>query len=100
MRVCFCTIVDKYHPKVGDRGREYELRERTREIIQQNDRKVFGAFSENVTAFLQQQISQICDRLKTTTIKRTKLWKLFHRIRSDNGGIIYSKCNELLISSR
>ena len=105
MRACFSAIVDKYHPEESDtdRGREYELRERTREILQRSttseaNRKVFGAFSENVTAFLEQQIRQICDRLKTATTKRTKLWELLHRIRSDKGGVLNSKWNELLVS--
>ena len=97
MRSSFRTIVSMHQSHESGRG--FELKKRTKDILEsslssEDHQMAFSAFSESITAYLKEHIRQTCDKLKTTTLKRTKLWELFHRIRCDKRGVLNSKWNQ------
>ncbi len=79
-------------------SRRTELKKRTEEILDKSCgcETLLDTFSVTITAFLQVQIKQTCDRVQAVRTKRTKLWGLFHLLRTDKKGVLVTKWNQLL----
>ncbi len=70
-------------------SRRTDLKKRIEEILDkscycQANTKLLNTFSATITAFLQVQIKQTCDRVQAAKTKRTKL-------RTDKKGILVNK---------
>ena len=80
------------------------MKTRMTEIVEKSsscdvNKEAFDTFCTTITDFLTGEIKKTCDKLSTalSKTKRTKLWALFHQLRTDRKGPLLTEWNHLLI---